>query len=708
MPFFLKKHTVVPIVLGLIFTVSVPNASYGDTQSHYSTNTTGMLGLNTIPSARMDEVGTMRAGVSHLDPYIHGYLGFQITPSFYLNFRQTGEVSSLKDAATRVYPGMDVKLRLKEENKVWPEISLGMNSAFGHKKMASEYLTLSKRYKDFDFTGGVAWGRLGSAGHLKNPFRVLSSHFDNDRNALSEDPNGIDNWFTGEDIGFFGGVEYFTPIDGLSLKAEYGADEYSPETNAFDYNAPAPWSIGVNYQPWDWIDVSAAVIGGDKAMVRLSFQEQLPDWWGKSSEKDQPEDLNKQAATFFDKDRFIEDSKTQKFFLKPQFDDQDDMTSSIARLDLTPYRGTAKQVGRAARLMENTVPNETGEVTLALHHKGLRGPDIKIIRRDLQRAIWDNQGSPEEIWHDTKVQTDDLIDVKTSAAIKPLDFRFILNTELSLSEDDVGPIYRTAAIVETEQEWSFGILSGFAGRLNIQDNLEDMEFIRGLGNLINGSNNLRARSNAESFSAQSFAIEHSYLSWLHSVSTNTHFALTAGLLEEMYGGIGGEILYRPFGKRYALGADIWRVASRNPFSTLGMDLYDDNRTTGHLNFWYELPDQKSTLFANVGQYLGTDFGATLGMETIFNNGAKLKAFVTGSDQKEISIFGGETQVHAGLNLSFPLGNIPYMPDGSEIRTSIQPIARDTGQKLNKPVDLYDVTEPVSYRAISQSWPDLLK
>jgi hypothetical protein len=692
----------------MIFITSFSHIVYGQTQKSYSANTTGMLGLNTIPSARIDEDGTMRAGVSHLDPYIHGYLGFQITPSFYLNFRQTGEVSSIKDPATRVYPGMDVKLRLKEENKTWPEISLGMNSAFGHKKMASEYLAFSKRYKDFDFTGGVAWGRLGSAAHLTNPLRAVSSHFDKDRDFLSEDPNDIDNWFTGEEIDFFGGIEYFTPINGLSLKAEYGADEYAPETASFDYNAPAPWSLGLNYQPWSWVDISAAIIGGEKVMARFSFQEQLPDWWGSSSGKDQPQNLDKEAATFFDTERFKADSKTLKFYLKPQFENEEDDFSSSARLDLTPYRGAAKQIGRAARLMEKTVPNDTGEVTLALHHKGLRGPDIKIIRRDLQRAIWDNQGSPEEIWHDTEIKTDDLIDIKTSPAIKPLDFRFILNTELSLSEDDVGPIYRTAAIVETQQEWPFGILSGFAGRLNIKDNLEDMEFIRGLGNLINNSNNLRARSNAESFSAQSFALEHSYLSWLHSVNTSTHFALTAGLLEKMYGGVGGEIIYRPFGKRYALGADIWRVASRNPFSTLGMDLYDDNRTTGHLNFWYELPDQKSTLFANIGQYLGTDFGATLGMETQFDNGAKLKAFVTGSDQKEISIFGGESQFHAGLNLTFPLGNIPYIPDGSEIRTSIQPIARDTGQKLNKPVDLYNITEPMSYRAISQSWPDLLK
>ncbi|NQZ13842.1 MAG: YjbH domain-containing protein [Alphaproteobacteria bacterium] len=698
MPFFFKRHTVVPIIFGLILGAIIPAHAQEKEENIYSTSTIGILGLNTIPNARMDKQGTIRAGVSTLDPYMHGYLGFQITPSLYLNFRQTGEYSSLNDSATRVYPGMDVKLRLKEEREISPEISLGLNSAVGHRKHVSEYVAFSKRYKNFDFTGGVAWGRLGHRGHIKNPLRALSSHFENDRKFLSENPNGPENWFTGEDIGFFGGIEYFTPVKGLSLKADYGADDYFPETSSFDYNAPAPWSFGFNYQPWDWIDLSAAVIGGDKIMARASIQEQIQDWRGKNSETDRPPTLK--ATNAFNKEAFKEDIKTQKFYLK-----NDEENPSHARLDLTSYRTTVKQIGRAARITDSHFPLTDESITLALHHKGLRGPDINLIRSDLQRAILENSSSTEEIWHDTEIKTDDLIDTKSIIKIKPTNFHFILDTRLSLSEDDVGPLYRTAAIIETEQELPFGFITGAAGRLNLKDNLEDMEFIRGISNLPQGINNKSTRRNTESFTAQRTHVEDAYLSWLHSLNTNTHISFTSGLLEEMFAGIGGEILYRPFGKRYALGAEIWRATPRDPFSTL--DTYDDYRTTGFLNAWYELPDKRTTLYGKVGQYLAEDFGATLGIQTSFRNGATLKGFVTGSEQSDRDIFGGDTNIHAGMRLSLPIGNIPFMPDGSAITTTIEPIGRDVGQVLDKPIDLYETTEPLSYRALSRDWSDLL-
>ncbi|HPF78728.1 MAG TPA: YjbH domain-containing protein, partial [Alphaproteobacteria bacterium] len=67
-------------------------------ESHYSgasPSVTGTLGLNTVPSARMDEVGTIRAGISTSDPYVHAFMGFQLAKPLYVSLRQSGEVSNL-------------------------------------------------------------------------------------------------------------------------------------------------------------------------------------------------------------------------------------------------------------------------------------------------------------------------------------------------------------------------------------------------------------------------------------------------------------------------------------------------------------------------------------------------------------------------------------------------------------------------------------
>jgi len=709
------RHTAVPMILAALLYAAIPAAAQ-IREATPSTNDLGTLGLISIPTARMDESGTYRAGLSTVDPYIHGYMGFQVTPSLYLNFRQTGETSSLNDPIDRIYPGIDAKILLKKETASSPAVALGFNSAFGHKRLSSEYLSFSKRFDNFDVTAGAAWGRLGSAGHIKNPLHALSSHFKKDRNPLSEETGGIDQWFTGEQIGFFAGAEYFTPIKGLSIKGEYGANDYAPEKTDNGYNAPKPWSIGLNYQPKSWADISLALYGGNKVMARLSLQDQFQDWIGENSETDAPPAY---PPRYESEKHYHKAQNKQKLYIQ-------EAGTALARLNLGSNRTAPKQIGRAARVKPES--NSHLPLTFALHHKGLRGPDITLMQDDLKRLFTSKDISPEEIWRDALINHNKLnqgapIKLKTAKTNlssielpynRPMTYRLILDNRLSLSEDDVGPLYRSSAVIETEQEWPYGFITGLSGRVNIANNLSYLELVRSTGNALYGIDNLNTRRNVDSFAAQRALLDRSYISWLKTVKRDLHFGASIGLLEEMFGGFGAEVLYRPYNKRIAAGAELWRVAPRNPSSFDGR-LYDENRVSGHVNLFYELPDdsaisiiptQNTTAFMKVGQYLAEDFGATIGLNSNFKNGASVKAFITATNQSDVDILGGKSNVHTGLKFTFPLGNIPYVPDGSEIRTTIEPMGRDTGQILDKPVDLYALTEPMSYRQLSQNWPDL--
>ena len=124
---------------------------------------------------------------------------------------------------------------------------------------------------------------MGSSGALNNPLNVFGNHFKTNRDLDGALPNIPGDWFTGNNAGFFGGVEYFTPVNGLSLKLDYGADRWVAEKAAFDYNAPAPWSAGVNYAPKPWINLGAAIVGGQKFMAPLSLQDNLAHWFGRNS-----------------------------------------------------------------------------------------------------------------------------------------------------------------------------------------------------------------------------------------------------------------------------------------------------------------------------------------------------------------------------------------------------------------------------------------
>ncbi len=639
-----------------------------------------------IPTARLDEKGTVRIGVAADDPYGHGFLGFQLATPFYVNLRQTAHISSLKGPAKNLYPGIDFKLRLWEETARRPAMVLGMDSGFGHKRIASEYFAFSKRLSRFDMTAGIAWGRLGSVGHIKNPLRTIAPHFDRDRDVNSDLPNDARDWFTGEEVGFFGGIEYFTPLKGVSVKADYGANDYRGEKTINGFDAPSPWSVALNYQPafsfGRPIALSIGMIGAEKIMGRLSIQGRVPDWPTRSWQAHEPMKI----------------SSTRE---------NKELTIKRARINLSPYRPAATQLGQAGRKLTHVIPPDQEKLALRLEHKGLKGPEVTLIRHDLERAAIDTTGSPEEIWRDTVIMPDPekpIQSVETISYGSKNTYRFILQGKLSLSEKDAGPLYRTALLAEGQRLLPLGLNIGASAKLNIKDNLERIRKFR-----------LPAvdpiRSDEDDYTEQRFYIERLYTSWLRSLTGSTHIGLTAGYLEEGFAGYGGEILYRPFGKTFSIGAEGWNVYKRQATSRLGKAFQKEDRWTAHLNLNYEVPSltftDDMTAYLKLGRYLAEDYGGTVGLKTCFDNGSALEGYLTLTNKFDANIFGGLTHIFGGVKFSVPLGNIPYVPDGSEIRLITEPFGRDAGRMIDVPLPLYEATEPFSSRQLGRSWKNLL-
>lgn len=693
MLFTLRIH-----VLIFVFLVPLLSPEIQAAEHTYSSTELGYIGLNTVPSARIDRKGTVRLGLSAKDPYYHGFVGFQVAEPLYVQLRQSGEISSLDKGADRLYPGIDFKLRLLQEQEYWPEVSVGMTSAFGSKRTASEYLVASKAYKDFDFSLGLGWGRMGGAGHLKNPFKALSSHFGKERNFNSEFPNTQHDWFTGNEIGIFGGVEYFTPFDGLSLKADFGADRYLAERQTLGFETPAPWSLGFNYAPTDWADISGGTVGTDTLMARISLKNNIQNWPGR--------------RVGSDNNVKIQDSDHKKSILgnlKSWIDDEsviitqrDENDGSLTHIVLSPDMSYGEHIRHISEHILKQSDKEQKNLTIKPVYKGVKGPTIHLIRRDVEMALA-KQGSPEEIWHSVEFEHDETPKPKTLDMQYPLDIDLILDTDLSLSEEDSGFIYRTSLLLDAQKQLPLGFLMGKSFRLNLKDNLDRLQDFNPLG--INP-----VRSDIDFYAQQRLSVDQSFASWIHSFNTDFHLAATAGYLEEMYAGYGGEFLYRPFGNNFAIGIEGWNAYKRIPGSVLNLDLdlYDDVDFTGHFNAYYEIPDSPLTFQARFGKYLAGDYGATLGLERRFKNGAKLGGFATFTNENDQDIFGGESHIYSGLQFSLPIGNIPYVPSGSHMRFDVAQLGRDSGQAVEKPISLYDITEPVSYRSTLQSWSDIVE
>lgn len=658
-----------------------------------STSTTGIIGLNTVPTARMDKEGTIRFGASHLDPHNHAFMGMQIAKPLYINLRQSMLVSSLGDKPKRVYPGMDIKLRIADEDRYTPEISFGMDSAIGHKRYSSEYFSLSKRVYDFDLTAGVAWGRMGSAGQIRNPFAKFGGHFNQDRDYNDEDANGPRDWFTGKEVGFFAGLEYFTPIEGFSFKADIGSDRYPAETAATYYKKPAAWSIGFNYAPRDWVDFGASLIGGDKIMGRITFQNMLSEWKGKPYKKNENQPPKRAEATT-DKQKIKEQANAKNIFMEKIRIDKNDMGGVLY---LNDYEPAARQIGRAARHIAENAGDEILTITLIPVRNHVHGKAITLSRRDLESALHQRRGSPEEIWQNASFKNNDR---SIGDGSSPRAYKIIPELSFSFGEEDTSHLHRISVIAEEKKQHKWGFLTGNALRFNLEDRLYQIDKIR-------AASENPVRSDISHFAQNIVTLDRSFLSWMTTILPDFHLAVTAGYLEEMYAGVGGEILYRPFDSPFAIGAEFWRAQKREADSFLALGVKETGNYTGHLNLFYDIPETDITLFAKAGKFLGSDVGGSAGIETLFGT-TKIRGFVTATNERDRDAFGKDTSYYGGLQVSLPIGNIPYIPQGSEARIKFAPMGRDAGQTIDKPLSLYDLTEPMSYRHLGRNWQEVLE
>ena len=156
--------------------------------------------------------------------------------------------------------------------------------------------------------------------------------------------------------------------------------------------------------------------------------------------------------------------------------------------------------------------------------------------------------------------------------------------------------------------------------------------------------------------------------------------LTAGILEEMFSGYGGEYLYFKNDSNYALGLEVFNVKKRDyrmKFGTL-----DYKNTTYSLNFYYRNYDFiPFDMKVSHGEYLAGDKGSTIEFSRSFNNGTKYGVFASFTDVTSEQF--GEGAFDKGIFFNIPI----Y---GNFINYTWRPLTKDPGAKLIRKHTLYDL------------------
>ena len=114
------------------------------------------------------------------------------------------------------------------------------------------------------------------------------------------------------------------------------------------------------------------------------------------------------------------------------------------------------------------------------------------------------------------------------------------------------------------------------------------------------------------------------LDYLFSPYKDVYARLDVGLMEEMFGGVGGEVLWRPYNRTWAIGLAAHKVRQRDYKQKFGFLKQDRGgfkkyeTVTGHLELYKEFPRQGVIAQVMAGKFLAGDKGATIDVSRRFN------------------------------------------------------------------------------------------
>ncbi len=658
-------------------------------------NDWGVAGLLQTPSARMMPLGTLSVSNTVAQPYQRLNIFLQPLHWLEFGFRYTSITDRLYlTTGDQTYKdkSIDAKFRLLREDTYRPELAVGLIDVAGTGLFSSEYLVASKRWGSVDMSAGLAWGYLGSSGNIAHQTR----------NASDVGVGGtfqFGTWFSGP-LGMFGGLQWKTPIAGLTAKIEYDANDYSDEPSTVAPVVRTPINYGLSYQVASWLDVQAGYERGDQFSVIFNVHAPLnsapaPKLFDKPPVPVLPAGFGvppPQPSNWRSTMDALEEATHWR--VAGIYQNQSRLVVTFAAVDGELMHDRMDLV---ARILNRDAPVAVSEFVLNMQPRGLAVNTVRVdrvafvrdlteLRSDLDRAarpafteLEQEASSPQR---DMSLSASDAPATDSTAT---LDHGFELGYAQSLGGPDAFWLYQLSAqyfaeLRLREDTWLNGVAKhAFAGNY-------------GLWKAVGPFTNLQPVRTMSAWYSNSLATtipvaQATHTGQLNSVGPNQYYAVYGGMLEPMFGGVGAEYLWRPWHKPLALGLD-WNVVRQRSYTeTLG--LLDYSAQTGHASVYWDTGWNGVRAVLKAGQYLAGDRGASVYLTREFASGAKMGVYATKTNISAAEF--GEGSFDKGIFLSIPFDLM--LPMRSTINSSFmwQPIVRDGGAMLSRRFPLYDLT-----------------
>jgi len=694
-----QKNRAITISLGIVVIGSVVLA---DTPT---LSTYGTPGLVETPTADILEDGELAFSASLFEPIQRTTATFQILPRIYGAFRYT-ILEDFFDTSDpdRFDRSFDVHFSLLDEATSGVDVGLGLRDIIGTGNFSSEYIVASKSITDnLRLTAGLGWGRLGQESGITNPLSIFGGSFE-DRPVQGEgreiDRGGLVNggqWFRG-DVGFFGGASY-NATENLSIQLEYADNSYEVEGQNSGLTVSSPINAAIDYHFDSGVSLRAFTIGGNNFGGQLSFSLSPKERLVASGAEAAPGPIvprNGLASASWNGfgNGDLQSVLGRRLAQDGLQLDAIEVTEHRAKLRVENlrYDVEAQAAGRAARVLANTLPPQVEVFEIIFQQSGLPLSSVTTRRSDLEQL----QYNYDSAW---RTQSRAQIEGAGTPGEAPSRFEYSLTPYVALSLFD--PQSPIRADFGPQLSASYQAAPGFtlSGQLRYP-------LVGNLGDSERESDSVIQRVRSESFIyARESNLELNSLTaeYLFRPGDEVFGRVTGGYLENQFGGISTEVLYRPVDSSFAFGVELNYARQRDFDMLLGFREYDV--VTGHASAYFDVGNDFEAQI-DAGRYLAGDWGATFALAREFNNGVRLGGYFTLTDVPFDDF--GEGSFDKGITVDFPLSWFTGEPSRSRVSQTIQPLLRDGGARLNVNNRLHDLTSDYGGAELTDGWGRYLR
>jgi membrane-associated phospholipid phosphatase len=663
-----------------------------------SPSLTGQLGYINMPNALVNADGTFSAGYSYDNPYgalwlsatvlpflqvsgryvsINGIAGFSNTPGEY-----GSQYGRFKDKV------FDAKLSLLKESPYLPAISVGATDLLGTELFKGQYIVATKSFGALNqVEASLGYGRRR--------------------------PEGL-----------FAGLRWYSlSMPGVAFVAEYDANDYHKDFNAARTDAGKRDKgpvVGLEYR-WGWLGAQVARHRDHfsaNAYISIPFSERefIPKLY-EPAPFDPKKAPSRISAAEWQQDGSRGAALAQALVKQDFKNVRVELDGKVLKLTLTNNRisNMGRAVGRAARTALAFAPEGTRSIHIT--YTKLEQPIATYEFQDLQRLtdyltglanrdaflqtvavryatpadrIDDQQGLLAAVREEAnglavQVGQDGNIVQVVSEDREANRFKTIPKISFFFNDPSGALRYEVAAAANYDRRLGQGTYLNSAFKLNILENVSGVT---------QASNSLlpHVRTDvAEYKRGARFKLNRLLLNQYLTLDERLYARASAGFYEEMYRGVGGQILYLPKDSRWAADISVDALQQRGYKGWFDKLDYKTVTTLGALH--YKLP-YDITATARAGRFLARDEGVRLEFKRRFQSGVEIGAWYTKTNGKDITNPGTPANPYndKGIFLSVPLNIMLPVDSQANAGIGLAPWTRDVGQMVASPGDLYDLFE----------------